>query len=241
MACSGCEVIPMPPQAGLLVLAPNLRHTRKKVTQMLEKEGFSYSILDGGSVGVDMDGQAEQIMAQLGRVLSTTEQESCRSILLRSARDFGLSRLQDIRPLRTMISLAESSWLLDLMRESRVRVHYQPILSARNPVRPLAYECLARGVDSDGNLIPPTQLFDAAREADLMHHLDRLTRVAAIDQAGEHGLRCPLFINFTIPPVSMTRPIVWRQPYGPRNARTCRRKISSSRLLKARPSIALTT
>ena len=196
MACTGCEIIPVPVYAGTLVLAPNLPHTRKKMVRMLASEGFDYQHLEGDNLGIALEDRGEALMACLSAVMSPTEQEACRSVVVRDPRDFALAQLSQIRPLRALISLADSAWLLELMRQERILVHYQPIMSVSDATVPVAYECLARGRSETGELIPPGKLFGAAREADLLHHLDRLTRVAAIEQAGDHGLRCPLFINF---------------------------------------------
>ncbi|MDF2440969.1 MAG: hypothetical protein JWN98_1953, partial [Abditibacteriota bacterium] len=61
--------------------------------------------------------------------------------------------------------------------------------------------CLLRGIeahaDADTPLVPPYRIFDVARGAGLLFHVDLAARRAAIRQASRHGIDCRIFINFT--------------------------------------------
>ncbi len=196
MACRGCEVVPVLPEASTLVLAPELAHTRRKILAVVQELGLEHRIAGQDVIRLELGGALDVLMEHLSGELSPPEQAACRAVLLEDPDGFGIADLGKSGPLSTLVARSRSSWLTALLSEERLEVHFQPIVHARNPGVPFAYECLARGLDADGGLIPPSALFSSARSADLLFHLDRAARVAAINQAAGHGLRTPLFINF---------------------------------------------
>ncbi|MCC5812724.1 MAG: EAL domain-containing protein [Ectothiorhodospiraceae bacterium] len=196
MACRGCEVVPAVPEAGVLALAPELAHTRKKILDTLKNLGVGYRMAGRDVIQFELDEGFERVMEHFSRLLSHPELQACRAVLLEHSGGFGIGDLGRSGPLSTLVARSRSTWLTALLAEERLQVHFQPIVYASDPGRAFAYECLARGLDEQGGLIPPAQLFSSARNADLLFHLDRAARVAAITQAAGHGLTTPLFINF---------------------------------------------
>lgn len=69
-------------------------------------------------------------------------------------------------------------------------------MHADAPGQVFAYECLMRGRLDDGQVRAAGQILAAAREADLLFHVDREARLTAIRDASAHGITTPLFINF---------------------------------------------
>jgi EAL domain-containing protein (putative c-di-GMP-specific phosphodiesterase class I) len=98
--------------------------------------------------------------------------------------------------LYTFVHSVRDRWLVDLLREERLTVHFQPIVSTTDPTRVFAHECLLRGLEPDGRLISPAPMFRAASEAGLLFHLDRAARLRSIRAAAEHGVQSSVFINF---------------------------------------------
>lgn len=83
------------------------------------------------------------------------------------------------------------------MREERLTTHFQPIVEAGDPGGEVfAYECLLRGLDADGDLVNPGDMFEEAEAAGLLFNLDREARVTAIRRAAEYGVESNIFINF---------------------------------------------
>lgn len=75
-----------------------------------------------------------------------------------------LSRMQNLATLTATVS---GGWLLDMMREHRLAVHFQLIV----PGAVFAYECLLRGLDREGALASPGPMFEADRGARLLFNL----------------------------------------------------------------------
>ncbi|MFO7857859.1 MAG: EAL domain-containing protein [Ectothiorhodospiraceae bacterium] len=206
MACPGCEIIPTLQNAGKLYIAPRLDHTRAKVHRQLNQAGWTVSREEGEVLAITInEGQTGALLDDLSLMLSRPELDNCPSLLLPSEARFGLHQLRAMEPLGVLVARQENSWLGDLLREERLQMHFQPILHADSGTEVFAYEALARGIARDGSTISPGQMFPAARAAELMYHIDRAARVAAIRQAHEHGISENVFINFN--PTSLYDPV----------------------------------
>jgi len=207
MACEGCEVVPrVSGTAGRLYLAPKLAHTRGRAVRQLREAGWPVRRLEGGVLGVDVaHGEVLGLLDGLASMLTRPEQSNCPAILLPEGQEFGLAHLGAMLPLATLVARQEHDWLATMLDEERLEMHFQPIVHADDGERVFAYEALARGVGVDGGLIRPDRLFDAARATDLMFHLDRAARIAAIRQASGQGIGENVFINFN--PTSVYDPV----------------------------------
>lgn len=207
MACPGCEVIPrIDPKASRLYLAPKLAHTRAAAIRQLRDRGWEVERLDENVFYVKLSGdQAETVLDDLSWMLSRPEQSNCPALLLGEREQFGVQHLGSTVPLAVLIARQEYRWLGDLLSEERLEMHFQPILHAESGRDVYAYECLARGIGRDGGMISPGQLFPAARASDMLFHLDRAARIAAIRQAADKGIQENVFINFN--PTSVYDPV----------------------------------
>ena len=68
----------------------------------------------------------------------------------------------------------------DIIREDRLIVHFQPIVSiSRKTV--IGVEGLIRGIGEDGQLIPPLALFEMAQQEDVVLELDRACREKTLE------------------------------------------------------------
>ncbi len=84
-----------------------------------------------------------------------------------------------------------------VLRDEAIETHFQPICMIRER-HTFGYESLARGLSSDGELITPYCLFEAAREQHLLLELDRLCRKKAFEafsRCASNGERPLLFLN----------------------------------------------
>lgn len=73
----------------------------------------------------------------------------------------------------------QQSYIKTLIEEERIKILFQPIGST-NQKGVSGVEALARGIDMEGQLIPPLVLFKMASEAGLVIELDRLCQRKAI-------------------------------------------------------------
>ncbi|MBA1147602.1 EAL domain-containing protein [Ectothiorhodospiraceae bacterium WFHF3C12] len=198
MACSACEIVPRTDfEDGRLLVAPAIGHTLSTVIGFVEEQGFAYERPADGLVAVDLaPGRAEQLAEGLAARMSGPEQADCRVAHLAPNESFHVGHMSKIQPFEVFASRIGGSWLADMIDENRLTAHFHPIVHAREPERIFAYESLVRGLGTDGRLVSPGEMFSAARSAQLMFHLDRAARLAAIDESSRWGIEQPLFINF---------------------------------------------
>ena len=196
MSCSQCTTTPKLP-AGPQVLHLNAAHE-----YILEKIG---SLLVQGGVQPDRHGtylsatieDFATIIHMLGSSDSLTELE-CQNINILplspgESLDFGkMGRTKTLEGWYTLHRARDLVWILD---NGSLTVHFQPIVDAATQ-EIYAYECLARGVLADGQLMNPGAMFDAARKTGMLFNLDRQCRESAIKTAAVKNVHKSIFINF---------------------------------------------
>lgn len=96
-------------------------------------------------------------------------------------------------PLATIGDVLETSWIDEIILKELVHCHYQPILRSDGEL--FGYELLARFTDSEGNMVYPGELFQAARLRGRLYALDRVCRMAAVRHAARLD-KVKAFINF---------------------------------------------
>ncbi|KEO81605.1 EAL domain-containing protein [Tumebacillus flagellatus] len=90
----------------------------------------------------------------------------------------------------------DAHWIDDVIADSRIKTHFQPIVSVQAGIAQVqGYEFLSRALETDGSLIPPYKMFEAARLRDRLFALDRVCRVNAVRQASQVGDKLA-FVNF---------------------------------------------
>ncbi len=104
--------------------------------------------------------------------------------------------LMHSQTLRQLVDRVEGQWLEDLLISRRLITYFQPIVRTDDPCCVFAHECLIRGQEKNGDLIPPLKLFAAARATDRMARLDHASRLSAIETAVEKQVSSRIFINF---------------------------------------------
>jgi EAL domain-containing protein (putative c-di-GMP-specific phosphodiesterase class I) len=83
-----------------------------------------------------------------------------------------VSDIPRARSLKQLATLGCSGWLVDMLSEGRLTSYFQPIIRVGAPREVYAQECLLRGVDVDGNVVPPEPSFEAARNSDMLFQVD---------------------------------------------------------------------
>lgn len=96
------------------------------------------------------------------------------------------------RPITEVLDLLDIKWIDKVILNDDVNFHIQPIVTRNEEV--FAYEMLARFKDTEGNTIPPNEVFSAAKKRNRMYALDRICRLAAIRKAPL--IQKKIFINF---------------------------------------------
>jgi EAL domain-containing protein (putative c-di-GMP-specific phosphodiesterase class I) len=195
--CIACERLPRPiPQEGSLFFAAPLEHTRSKLAETLRALG---ALRPGSPPGIVEGSLRSGLLARLAPALeaglSPRELEDTRVLPVADAAGVGIADLPRMQPLSHLLGSVRGEWLASILEENRLYTEFQPIIDVRSG-RTFAYEALVRARDTDGSSIEPSKLFDAARDANLLFHLDRDARISAIRTAARQGLSTGLFINF---------------------------------------------
>lgn len=106
-----------------------------------------------------------------------------------------LSDLMRTQRLWDLIHWIDGQWVQDLLKSQRLVTFFQPIVCSAEPSRVFAYECLLRGLEDDGRLIPPMRVYSAARAVGLLESLDEAARLRAVESASQNKLSGCVFIN----------------------------------------------
>ena len=204
--CSQCEsMLRDLPEAGVLYLAPQLSYTRGKLRRILWESGLPFGAPSEGVLAVEIAPEGLKCLSRLMiEGLEPAELKDCSAVLVEKGSAFGLGALPRMQDLATLTAVVRSEWLVEMMQEDRLTVHFQPIVSAVSPEKVFAYECLLRGLDEEDGLVSPGAMLGAAREAELLFSLDRAARIKAIGEANGFALEQNIFINFN--PTSIHEP-----------------------------------
>lgn len=185
------------PDMGVLYLAPPIAETQEAMNNQFLRSGFKAEEPYPGVLAVTYSsGELRHICEDIFLQMSNLEQEDTRVLLTETDEPPSVSQLVRMRPLSQIVAMIQGEWLIDILSQKRLEIHFQPIVDCANPERVHAFECLLRGQDGSGGTIPPNQLFDTARASDLLFHLDREARLACIDSAHQINLNSKIFINF---------------------------------------------
>ena len=197
--CSRCEVLPEKLVGpGRLHLWPPLGHTLGKAYKHLRAQGWFCETPEDRSIVVRLDeDRLSDLFAVLSEALTNREVEDTRALFKPGVEGLTVSDIPRARSLRHLATLGGSGWLIDMLSEGRLTSHFQPIVYVDAPEEVYAQECLPRGIGTDGRVVSPAPIFEAARENDMLFQLDLAARLSAVREAVRHGTENNLFINFT--------------------------------------------
>jgi EAL domain-containing protein (putative c-di-GMP-specific phosphodiesterase class I) len=107
-----------------------------------------------------------------------------------------LKNLHELRPILSYKEERNASWIDRLIETSSIKTHYQPIVKLDNDaIHVIGHELLSRGLDENGEIIPPFKMFEAARIRNRTFALDRVCRMQSIRNASVVQDKL-IFINF---------------------------------------------
>ena len=204
--CNQCSLVPdaLPPK-GTLLLTGLPRAVRLDLGKALAGYGIAFQEVAEGVHTMGLFPGAFEIFLDWARLVSDRLLSEGNYLLLAPDETLSFAHFGKMRPLSELMHRLKNAWVLDVIRENRLTVHFQPIFDAQNPDRVFAHECLMRGLSTEGKLVGPGQILDAADEEGMVFHLDRLGRVNAIKAFAAQGVEGKAFINFN--PVSVYNPL----------------------------------
>ncbi|WP_084709434.1 EAL domain-containing protein [Rubrobacter aplysinae] len=205
--CPNCGSLPeRPGGSGTLYLWPPLGHTLGKVRSHLRRSGLRPESAAGGGLMVSIGEGARDLLSALSEdTLTGAELGETRALFKSGGGELEVADIARTESLGRLAGLGRSEWLLDVLAEERLTVHFQPIVPADSPEEVYAQECLLRGIDEDGSTIPPGRIFAAAGRCGVLFQTDLAARRAAIREASANGVESNLFVNFT--PTSIYDPV----------------------------------
>lgn len=150
-------------------------------------------------------GQAQEIARNLSQLLAPRELKETQVLFIQGAIQPQLQDFSDIASLQRFIKFSQSEWLVEMLARERFTSHFQPIVSIQDTSQIYGYESLLRGMDEEGNLVPPESIFELASEAGLLPQLDRIARLNTIKEFTRHQVNGCIFINFA--PTALYDPV----------------------------------
>ncbi|HIJ59461.1 MAG TPA: EAL domain-containing protein [Nitrospirae bacterium] len=194
--CHRCSIVSIINSPCDVYLSATESYLLKKAINFFETKNFALKPLNDviQFVNVDFKGFINSFK-ETNQFTETERQQILLAVLehgkLISPQDLFLTKSLDV-----WIELLQSDDLLNIIKDRKINIFFQPIFSA-DKVKPYAFECLSRGIAEDGRIIPPLYLFNQARILGLQFQLDKLTREVAIEQAYNQGIKNhKIFINF---------------------------------------------
>lgn len=196
--CARCETLPDKlPQKGRLYISPPIAPFAADLKRYFDEMGLDLteSFPNIFESQIDLNQLITLCNNYLG-IVSALELEDTKCLLIGEDDRIDIRSLAKMESLKTLLAKVQGDWLVDVLASEALTVWFQPIVHTKNPKQLYAYECLSRGNSKEGHLIMPEKMFQTARSADLLFHLDRLCRISAIRAAHTHNLITNVFINF---------------------------------------------
>ena len=194
------------PDNGRLYLTTPMARTALKLRQVLQQAERPVGEPYPGILAVHLTArELQQLSLGWAEELNKVELSLTKCHVASDGVEPAVSELMHSHSLATLIAWIDGQWLGDLLRAQRLVTHFQPIVHSSQPTQVFAHECLLRGVEENGELVPPNRLYSAARAAGLLDSLDEAARLTAIASASQPWLRTNVFINFN--PRSISDPV----------------------------------
>ena len=200
MRCPECEKID-----HLIFETTNLyfhfptENSFSKFARFVGSEDYPFDPLDNSIRVTLKHGQFESFVEKLTQEFGEQERANTKVLSVDADTDNGEIKIEDftrIVTLEQIVACVKGNWLIDLLEKRRFTSHFQPIFHSDGK-SVFGYEALFRGLDDNGGIIAPGQMFPLATSANLLFQLDLAARCSAVDAAHEQGLQdSKLFINF---------------------------------------------
>ncbi|MCA9262430.1 MAG: EAL domain-containing protein [Planctomycetales bacterium] len=140
--------------------------------------------------------QLRRMCLEWSQALSDADQADVRCHLSASDESPSAGTLMHSQSLQRLVRFVEAEWLDQILDGNQLVTYFQPIIVNRSPSEVFAHECLVRGTQASGEIIPPMKLFGAARATDRVAQLDHSSRITAIRTCSERNIGTRIFMNF---------------------------------------------
>lgn len=194
--CNKCSIVSIINSPCDIFLSTSESYLLKKISRVFHDKNISLENLN--DVLKLPEASVKDIISILKNEPSLTELERDEILItpIQHGQPLNHQHLFLSKSLNVWIELLKSDDLLNVIKDRKITIYFQPIFNADN-LTPYAFECLSRGIAEDGRIIPPLQLFHQAKVLGLQFALDRLTREIAIEKASHQGIKNhKIFINF---------------------------------------------
>ncbi len=198
--CQHCEVLPKPLR-GPGTVSLRLPHTYSlgKVLSYLTTTSWEHSEHNGTlSIRVP-SGSLAPLLSPIMDRLSSVEQRDTKAIFQADGQLTVATDYYEIDALPRFAAKARAAWLLDILRQKRLRSVFQPILrpaETGDAYEVHGYECLLRA-EADGRPVPPLEMLEMARRAGLLFQLDLAARRSSLLAAEAQRVSQKVFVNFS--------------------------------------------
>ena len=196
-SCLRCQTLPsLSEKSGEILVSCDVPELATKCSQYCEKFGLPFTFEDGHTLWVKVSSFKHFFISLLeSHTFDEVEQDAIQFLFLEEGTSFSPSKIRESKSIRKYKDLLHAQGLSTLMNKGALTTHFQPIVDL-NSHEIYGYESLARGVEDDGSLIYPNQLFTWAREGDMLFYLDRACRETSLKTAAVKNIRSKVFINF---------------------------------------------
>jgi len=194
-------------EAGKFFLWFPVQHTLNKVINLLQQFAINYELMHKRP-GLSLDckmGQAQEITDQVSQILTPIELQETHVLFIKGTIQPQLQDFSDMSSLQRFIKFNQSDWLLEMIKKEQFTSYFQPIVFMNNTSQIYGYEALLRGIDAQGNLIPPGPIIELATEAGILPQLDRVARLSSIAGFNRHQVSGKMWINFA--PTALYDPV----------------------------------
>ncbi|MCF6777520.1 EAL domain-containing protein [Thiotrichales bacterium 19X7-9] len=197
MPCKACEIIPDKVIVSDYVFIKfPIAHTYKKIKDKLSSEAISFNASHNLGLTVSLKGLELDALADIiSNTLTPVEKDGAIACFTELPGLPSEIDLLNSTPLNGAVSRLSANWLIDILKEGRILMYYQPIVNKDKVI--IGHEALLRAKSQSNELIYPKKIFDLANHSNLLFYLDREARVNAIINAKQNTFNdLKLFINF---------------------------------------------
>ncbi|GAK32287.1 hypothetical protein JCM17846_10650 [Iodidimonas nitroreducens] len=171
------------------------------LSRELRAKGFTSFATDAQSVVGVFANDVALLAHVLGERLDLEQRQTTKALVLNGKAPV-LSDFANIQTVEHFVHHHSSRWLVKMLDDRRFKSQVQPIVEV-NGRAVMGYEFLFRGLRDDGTMVPPVEMFTAAREPNLSARLDAAARDCAVRTAARFGIPEKLFINVLPTSVSL--------------------------------------
>lgn len=196
MACPRCQTLPLTSgEHGNLFLTFAVSELMDKLVDFLDRRGVCYRTEEMVVTLPDANLMEFLVLLRDSCAFNQLEYQGISALLLAPEETLTFHAFTRTRTLERWLSLLDSQRLLDILEHKRFTSWFQPILAADTRIL-VGYESLLRGLNQDGSLMFPDDIFRMAAESDLLFQVDRQARETALHCAAAERITGQLFINF---------------------------------------------